>query len=191
MNPDGFTDSTLFSRALRQSYRQPTWARAKGTYIWTADGQRLLDCTSGFGVCTFGYSHPKVVEAVSKQMRLLPHAISSIYPHLYEHEALSAVARHAPIADPAVILTSSGSESVEVALKIASLWTQRDGIAYFDGAYHGQSLGSLRVSGQSALREPFEGLIPQNALRIPFPTSAEKVILPGTRKSKRLMNCPG
>lgn len=161
--------SPYFPSALRQSSDNPVWVSAQGAYVQTQDGQRFLDCTSGFGVCTFGHAHPQIIEAVCKQVKLLPHAIPSIFPHAYEHEALSSVARHSPVKDPSVILTSSGSEAVEVALKIAFLATGKDGIAFLDGAYHGQSLGSLRVNGLHSLRAPLEKLIPKNHFILPFP----------------------
>lgn len=164
------TKTNYFPSSLRQSTKLPGWVRSNGPYVWANDGVRYLDCTSGFGVSLFGHSHPKIAEAISEQLKTLSHAISSIYPHVYEHDALYGIAKHSPINDPSIVLTSSGSEAVEVALKIAYLATGNPIVAFLDGAYHGQSLGVLRVNGQVSLRTPLEDVIGNNSFCIPFPS---------------------
>ena len=166
---DRMTNSSYFPSVLRQSSDLPVWVSANGAYVSTKDGERFLDCTSGFGVTLFGHAHPKIVDAVCNQIRKLPHAISSVYPHVYEDSALSKIARHAPIANPSIVLTSSGSEAVEVALKAAFLFTGKAGVGFLEGAYHGQSIGALRVNGLSGLRVPLTQLIQGNDFLIPFP----------------------
>lgn len=163
-----FEESPYFPTALRQGTGRKAWASASGSYVWTSDGHRFLDCTSGFGVSLFGHANTYVAKAISKQAINLPHAISSVYPHIFENDVLSKIARHSPISDTSVILTSSGSEAVEVALKVAFLATGRKNVAYLDAAYHGQSLGVLRVNGQKSVRHPLEKIIPDSSICIPY-----------------------
>ena len=71
------------------AHMTPAWSRifnfvadhAEGAYIYTDDGKKLLDFTSGIGVTNTGHCHPKVVEAVREQAGLFLHAQANIVIH--------------------------------------------------------------------------------------------------------------
>lgn len=147
--------------------RQPL-ARGEGLHVWDASGRRYLDATSGAFCVNLGYARPDLVRAMSDAAARLPHA----RPSLFESEegasyrlALLAAAG-APFAR--VALTSSGSEAVDVAIKIAHRYqtavgsgggAARRGIAALRGHYHGATLGALEATGWARRRGPYEALL--------------------------------
>ena len=146
------------------------WERAEGVWVEDLDGNSFLDCTSSFGVASLGYCHPYVQEAVVKQCTELMHSMIGIFPHLPYIKALRAIAasvgRHSRTE---VLLTNSGSEAVEVALKLSLSYTGRPGVIAFHGGFHGQSLGALSVTSHNELRTPFLSILAHNTTWVPFP----------------------
>ena len=57
------------------------WERARGAYVWDAEGQRYVDLTAAFGVAAAGHGNPRVVAAGQKQMARLLHAMGDVHPH--------------------------------------------------------------------------------------------------------------
>jgi 4-aminobutyrate aminotransferase/(S)-3-amino-2-methylpropionate transaminase len=132
------------------------WERAAGANVWDADGNRFVDLTSGFGVANAGHGHPRVVEAVCDQADRLLHAMGDVHPAAVKVQLLEALARRYP-GGAAVrgVLTSSGADAVETALKTAILATGRAGVVAFEGAYHGLALGALDTTWSARFRDPF------------------------------------
>jgi len=146
------------------------WERARGAVVRDLDGNIFLDCTSSFGVSAIGYCHPRVVAAASLQQQALEHTMAGIFPHPSYPEALKAIAMSVGRSSrPEVILVVSGSEAVEVSIKLAMRHTSRAGIIAFFGGYHGQSLGALSVTSHNGLRDPFLDHISPNVTFVPYP----------------------
>ena len=57
------------------------WERARGVYVWDAEGRRYLDLTAAFGVASAGHANPAVVRAGRAQMSRLLHAMGDVHPH--------------------------------------------------------------------------------------------------------------
>ena len=57
------------------------WDRAKGVFVWDADGKKYLDLTGAFGVAATGHANPNVVKAGQQQMGRLLHAMGDVHPH--------------------------------------------------------------------------------------------------------------
>lgn len=142
-------------------------ASAKNATLTTSSGAQLVDMNAGFGVAAIGYSNPKWVEALSQRAATLSHGIAPVVPHVFADEAAARV-QQALQRDDACILTSGGAEAIEVALKIARITTGRSRVLTFSGAYHGQSIGTLGLTSQSAVRDPLHGLF-SYADVAPFP----------------------
>src|SRR6185369_11747119 len=113
-----------------------TWAKAEGCYLWDTDGQRTLDCVSGFCVSNIGHNHPVVRQA-------LRDALAESFPNLIQLDCslpsgLLAEARvqRIPWLDM-VYFGNSGSESIEAAIKFARASTGKQRILYADHSYHG------------------------------------------------------
>ena len=150
-------------------------ARSEGVHVWDAGGRRYLDATSGAFAAQLGYSRPDLVRAMSDAASRLPHA----RPSLADSEETAAYRREllarAGLPFTRVILTSSGSEAVDVALKIAHRYQvasgrpERHRVLSLAGHYHGQTLAALGVTGWEARRGPYaDRLGPANAGPAPF-----------------------
>jgi 4-aminobutyrate aminotransferase-like enzyme len=149
------------------------WKRAHGANVWDVDGNRFLDLTSGFGVASLGYTPEPVVAAARDQLSQLYHAMGDVHP---TQEKVALCARLSELTfeawglgDGKVILTNSGSEAVEAALKTAWLATKKRGVLAFSGSYHGLGYGALTVTGRDLFREPFAQQLADFATFLPFP----------------------
>ena len=139
--------------------------RAEGLHVWDRGGNCYLDATSGAFCVQLGYTRPDIVQAMAEAAAHLPHARPSQFDseegEAYRQELLEAVG---PPYDR-VYLTSSGSEAVEVALKIAHRYQRAMGrtepgpVRHLSGHFHGVTLGALGVTGFRARRAPFEDLV--------------------------------
>jgi putrescine aminotransferase len=133
---------------------------ASGATVRTSDGRELIDLASG----GFGYSHPRVLERVKRQVQALP--LSS--RHFLSRPLAELVERLAHITPGALEVTfpcNSSSEAVEGALKLArGYWPGRTRVVATTMAHHGSTLGALAVSDTPApLRDA-----PVDVARVPY-----------------------
>ncbi len=149
------------------------WEKAHGANVWDVDGNRFLDLTSGFGVASLGYTPPQIVEAAQDQVARLYHAMGDVHPTAEKvalcRQLSQLTFEQWQLGPGKVILTNSGSEAVEAALKTAWLATKRRGVLAFTGGYHGLGYGALTVTGRELFREPFAGQLADFASFLPFP----------------------
>ena len=149
------------------------WERASGANVWDVDGNRFLDLTSGFGVASLGYAPEKIVAAMQNQAPRLYHAMGDVHPSAEKAALCRRLSQLTfekwRLGTGKVILTNSGSEAVEVALKTAWLATQRRGVLAFTGSYHGLGYGALTVTGRKLFRDPFAAQLADFATFLPFP----------------------
>jgi 4-aminobutyrate aminotransferase-like enzyme len=145
------------------------WEEARGANVLDVDGNVYLDLTGAFGVSTAGHTPPGVVDGIRNQAGRLIHGMGDVHPPAIKVEFLEALAALGPWPHPRAILSSSGSEAVESALKTALLATGRPGILAFEGAYHGLTLGSLATTHREDFRGPFLSRIYEGVRFAPFP----------------------
>ncbi|PIQ63269.1 MAG: aspartate aminotransferase family protein [Bacteroidetes bacterium CG12_big_fil_rev_8_21_14_0_65_60_17] len=135
--------------------------RAEGPYIWLTDGRRLTDLISGIAVSSLGHRHEAVLAAIRRQLDRHLHVM--VYGEFIQ-EAQSALAALLASVLPgdlsSIYFTMSGTEANEGALKLAKKATGRTRLVAFDRSYHGDTHGSLSVTGRSVYREPFLPLLP-------------------------------
>lgn len=135
--------------------------RAEGPYIELADGREIIDLISGIAVSSVGHRHPRVVEAIQRQLERHLHVM--VYgefvqePQVRFAELLSA---QLPAGLQVVYFVNSGTEANEGALKLAKKFTKRTHIIAFTNSYHGDTHGSLSVTGRAIYQEPFRPLLP-------------------------------
>jgi len=124
--------------------------RAEGSYVWDADGNKYLDWSVGIAVMNIGHSHPKVLEAVKKQVDQFQHLCFAVGMH-ESYIALSEKLNEiAPGPSPKKsFLINSGAEAVENAVKIARAYTGRQGIISFTHAFHGRTHMALSLTGKA------------------------------------------
>jgi acetylornithine/N-succinyldiaminopimelate aminotransferase len=143
----------------------PVYARAElafergdGCWLTTTSGERYLDFGSGIAVAALGYSHPHLVEALSRQGAKIWHT-SNLF-QIPDGERLAARLTDATFADLA-FFANSGAEANEAAIKMArkrqyvGSHPERYGILTFEGAFHGRTLATLAAGGQSKYLEGF------------------------------------
>jgi adenosylmethionine-8-amino-7-oxononanoate aminotransferase len=122
------------------------FTRGERIYLWDRDSRRYMDFGAGQINVNVGYSHPYVLEALSRQMREVAYVAPNFATQARSHLASMLAARTPPGLDY-VFFTSSGSESIEVALKIARSVTGRHKIYSAWRSYHGATAGAAAVSG--------------------------------------------
>ncbi len=150
------------------------WERAEGVNVWDVDGNRFLDLTSAFAVAGLGHNPPAVVEALREQSLQLIHAMGDVHPTRGKAtlcRVLSEITFERWGAGTArTILSNSGSDAVESALKTALLRTGRAGVLSFQGAYHGLGHGALATAGMPYFQEPFREQLGRFGVLAPYPT---------------------
>jgi 4-aminobutyrate aminotransferase-like enzyme len=145
------------------------WEKSRGSNVWDADGNRYVDLSGGFGVAVAGHRNRRVMQALRRQIGRLPHGMGDVHPPALKVKLLEALAAVSPIPDPRIVLTCSGAEAVEVALKTARLATGKPGVVAFAGAYHGLTYGALSVTDRDLFRAPFADQLNPHVLRAPYP----------------------
>jgi 4-aminobutyrate aminotransferase/(S)-3-amino-2-methylpropionate transaminase len=147
------------------------WKRALGANVWDVDGNRFVDLTAGFGVASYGHSHPALLAAANEQMGSLVHGMGDVHPPEIKVSLLEALSRVTPGDLGFAILGQNGSDAVEAALKAAYLHTGRKGVIAFSGAYHGLSGLALEVTRFEAFKTPFSPMLGDWVVEAPFPDS--------------------
>ncbi|HKO23034.1 MAG TPA: aspartate aminotransferase family protein [Candidatus Eisenbacteria bacterium] len=143
------------------------WARAKGAVVEDLDGNRFLDLTSGFGTASLGHAAPEIKRAVSAQAGRLVQGLGDLMPHRERERLVRALSRVGGHLNR-VLLASTGSEAVELALKTAALATGRRRVVAFTGSYHGDSLGALEVTHHPAPPGPIQALLGGWAVHVAY-----------------------
>jgi 4-aminobutyrate aminotransferase len=137
------------------SYPRPSFKlvaeRAAGVWVEDVDGNIFLDCNAGVAVCSTGHCHPEIVRAIQEQAAQLIHICGTDY--YYEH--MPKLARKLDEIVPIEGATrthfaSSGTETVETALKLAMYVTGREKFIAFFNSFHGRTLGSLSLTSSKA-----------------------------------------
>ncbi len=145
-------------------------ARAEGAEIWDVEGKRYIDFAGGIAVLNTGHRHPKIVEAVKKQLDLYHHTCFQVLayePYVELAERLIALTP-GDFAKKAYFL-SSGAEAVENAVKIARASTQRQAVIAFGGGFHGRTLLGMALTGKVAPYKAGFGPFPAEIYHAEFP----------------------
>ena len=137
--------------------------RGEGAHVWDVDGNRYLDFLAGIAVNALGHAHPVLVDAVSRQVATLAH-VSNYFASPPQLELAERLRRITGAGDGGrVFFANSGAEAIEAAIKLARL-NRGDGrrtrILSLINSFHGRTMGSLSLTGKTALREAFEPLLP-------------------------------
>ena len=134
--------------------------RGEGVYLYAKDGKRYLDFFGGLAVNALGYSHPRIIAAIEKQIHRYIH-LSNYYVQdkaVELAERIVAVSRYKRI-----FFSNSGTEAVEGALKIARKWGQGLGktqILNLTNSFHGRTMGALSLTERPAYREGYDPFLP-------------------------------
>jgi len=150
----------------------PVIVRGSGQYVYDQHGKRYLDGLSGLFVSQIGHGRKEVAEAGARQGSELAYFPLWSYAHPRAIELAERLADLAPGNLNRVFFTTSGSEAVEAAWKLAKQYFKTVGepgrykVISRDIAYHGTSMGALAITGLAGIKAPFEPL-PAGGIRVP------------------------
>ena len=148
-----------------------TLSHGKNAEVWDTDGKRYIDFVGGIGVLNLGHCHPRIVEAIREQATRLTHYAFNAAPHTPYLELMDRLAAFIPVDYPVSgMLTNSGAEAAENALKIVRGATGRTAVIAFDGAFHGRTLATLNLNGKVAPYKQKVGVLPGPVYHLPFPS---------------------
>jgi acetylornithine aminotransferase len=156
---------------LMNTYNRQSIAftHGEGCHLFDEQGRRYLDALAGIAVNTLGHAHPRLVEALSRQVGRLMHT-SNVY-RVREQEALSdrlvALAKM-----DEVFFCNSGCEANEAAIKLARMYghqkeIEQPAIIVMEQSFHGRTLATLSATGNRKVQAGFEPLV-SGFVRVPF-----------------------
>jgi len=169
----GVSTATSDSTSNYNDYVNPQWVtlfnllgmnveyeRCLGCELFTKDGRRVLDFLSGYCVHNTGHDHPYINQALKDEMdRCGPAMVQSHVPEIAGDLARRLCELSGGELEK-VCFGSSGSESVEAAIKFARATTGRAGIVYANSSFHGLTAGALSLMNDAFWREGFGPLLP-------------------------------
>ncbi|MEI2738882.1 MAG: aspartate aminotransferase family protein [Chitinophagaceae bacterium] len=154
----------LFLRHVAQTSSVPLAleiVKADCCTLYDAGGKEYIDLIGGISVANVGHRHPKVIEAIQKQLDAYLHIM--VYGEFVEAPQVQyakMLTDHLPASLNSVYFTNSGAEAVEGAMKLAKRVTGRTQIIAFNNSYHGSTQGALSVMGDEYWRNAYRPLLP-------------------------------
>ncbi|MGZ8525717.1 MAG: aspartate aminotransferase family protein [Chitinophagaceae bacterium] len=154
----------LFLRHVAQTSAAPLALeiiKAEGASLYDISGKEYIDLIGGISVANTGHRHPKVIEAIQKQLEAYLHIM--VYGEFVETPQVQyakLLTDHLPSSLNSVYFTNSGAESVEGAMKLAKRVTNRTQIIAFNNSYHGSTQGALSIIGSEYWRNAYRPLLP-------------------------------
>ncbi|ROM55127.1 4-aminobutyrate aminotransferase [Pseudomonas poae] len=165
MNHDTISQSISIVHPISLSH-------GKNAEVWDTTGKRYIDFVGGIGVLNLGHCHPGVVEAIREQATKLTHYAFNAAPHAPYIELMERLSAFIPVNYPVSgMLTNSGAEAAENALKIVRGATGRTAVIAFDGAFHGRTLATLNLNGKVAPYKQKVGVLPGPVYHLPYPSA--------------------
>jgi 4-aminobutyrate aminotransferase/(S)-3-amino-2-methylpropionate transaminase len=141
--------------------------RGQGPYVWDVFGKKYIDCNSGLFSNNAGFSNPKILDAVTKQ-------VSKIIQTSMRQSNVPAIFLAAKLAQitpgdlDQIYYTTSGAECTENAIKMARSYSNKSEMIVLKNAYHGLSYGALAATSSSKYKKGFGPMLP-GFLRAPMP----------------------
>ncbi|ALS24236.1 adenosylmethionine--8-amino-7-oxononanoate transaminase [Paenibacillus naphthalenovorans] len=127
--------------------------KAEGVYLYDADGNRYYDTNSSWWVNVHGHAHPRIREAINRQLAQMDHVMFAGLTHRPGIELAHQLVELTPPGLDRVFYSDNGSTSVEVALKMSFQYWQQTGrtgktkFAFVENSYHGDTIGAVSVGG--------------------------------------------
>jgi len=158
------TQRELFLHHIAQTSQSPLAleiTRAEAASLFDVNGKEYIDLIGGISVANVGHRHPKVIEAIPRQLEAYLHIM--VYGEFIETPQVQyakLLTEHLPDSLNSVYFTNSGAEAAEGAMKLAKRFTERTQIIAFNNSYHGSTQGALSLIGSEYWRNAFRPLLP-------------------------------
>jgi len=163
--------------ALSDKYIMPTYkrfpivlVRGAGARVWDSNGKEYLDFVAGIAVCSLGHSHPKVVEAIKKQVEILTH-VSNLY-HIEPQILYARMLMENSFANKA-FFCNSGAEANEAAIKLGLKYAYENmgkgkyELITMKDSFHGRTMATVTATGQTKFQVGFAPLL-EGFQHVPF-----------------------
>lgn len=154
----------IFLKHLAQTSPSPLLleiTKAEGVWLYDAGGKKIMDLISGIAVSNVGHRHPKVLDAIRKQLdkhlHLMVYGEVIQSPQVHLAEKLSSLL---PSSINSFYFVNSGSEAIEGAMKLAKRATGRKNFCSFKNAYHGSTHGAMSLMDDQAYRKVYGPFLP-------------------------------
>ncbi len=160
----------LFLKHLAQTSDSPLMLeieQAKGMYLYDIQGKKYMDLIAGIAVSNLGHCHPNIVKAIQTQVEKYMHVL--VYGEMVHSpqvllaqkitELLPTSTTYEPL--ESVYFVNSGTEAIEVAMKLAKRYTGRQEIISCFEAYHGSTQGALSIGGGEHYKQNYRPLLPE------------------------------
>lgn len=145
--------------------RPPVAVRGEGIYLFDESGRRYVDACGGAAVSCLGHGHPQVVAAIAEQTARLEYVHTGFFTSEAAEELATIISEWSPGSLDRIWFTSSGSEAIEAALKLARQYhleradTGRTNVIARRLSYHGNTLGALAAGGSAWRRAPYAPML--------------------------------
>ena len=150
-------------------FNPSTAVSANGSIITDADGKEMIDFAGGIGVVNAGHCPPTVVKAIAEQAAKMIHCsfnVASYDLYMQLAEKLATLFPHGD--NTKVMLTNSGAESIENAIKIARQATGRSAIICYDNGFHGRTMMAMTLTSKVGYKIGCGPYAPE-VYRMPYP----------------------
>jgi len=163
--------------------------RAEGVHLYDHRGGQLIDGSSGLFCSPAGHCHPKIAEAVARQMTEYTYVMPFQSGHPGSFALAERVSRMLPEDMNHVFFTNSGSESVDTAMKIVMAYFSAKGesrprFVSRERAYHGVNIGGVSLSGMVKNRDVFHSTVP-GVMMLRHTWNPDETFIPGGRSEAR------
>ncbi|NRA23562.1 MAG: aminotransferase class III-fold pyridoxal phosphate-dependent enzyme [Oleispira sp.] len=164
------TKDSIIKGSVTKEREQTVWpvASAKGVYLTLANGDELIDGMSSWWCTVHGYSHPRMVQAISEQAAKMSHVMFGGLTHEPAINLAHKLVQLTPEGLNKVFFSDSGSVAVEVAVKMAIQYQQARGkgekskLIALKRGYHGDTLGAMSLCDPTTgMHHLFSGLLAQ------------------------------
>ena len=137
---------------------------AKGVYLYTPEGRKILDAVSSWWVNIHGHSNEYIADAIARQARKLEHVIFAGFTHEPAITLAERLLEILPGPQEKIFYSDNGSTAVEVALKMSLQYWYNQGIGKkkivaINGAYHGDTFGAMSAGARSEFTKPFSSYL--------------------------------
>ena len=145
-------------------------SKALNSEVWDIEGTRYIDFAAGIAVVNTGHCHPKIIEAVNKQLGNFTHTCHQVLPYEnYVHLAERLNDATPGEFEKRTIFVTTGAEAVENAIKVARAHTARPAVIAFGGAFHGRTFMGMSLTGKVAPYKAGFGAMMPDVYHVPFP----------------------
>ena len=146
--------------------------RARGSTITDVDGNTFVDFVGGVGVANVGHNHPRVLEAIAEQAERFLHTDYTVVPYEGYVGLAERLGALVPIGgEKRAAFFNAGAEAVENAVKLSRLYTKRQGVIAFEGAFHGRTWMALTMTSKTHPYKKGLGPFAPEVYRAPYPNA--------------------